>query len=206
MNSLNLPKWLLLFAFLGCVGCTGKYAKPETVETKQEKRISIDITEKLDSQIKRNPGIFSLRFAYFSGKNDAKMGFEKPENKRHSLHNLMANASFYFVKQNYDSTKVYLDKLEEKLEDYKQNKRIQVGKMTLYNVSTEFYLSLYEKTKDLDYLDKATSYNKKVFEVHEDKTYSNLEEREDYVDEEHTSEFLEACENLRKIQELESGK
>ncbi len=162
MSSVNLPKWLLLFVFLGYAGCAGKYAKPETVE---EPAIHIITTDDLIRQgYEVDAGDFSLRFAYNVGKNYAKNSNGiSPDQTRHIFHELMGWTGYYIERGELEKARNYINNLEEQFNKHVQNWKIQIARMSLYNILSEFFLEQYEITKNQALLDSADAYVKKVF-------------------------------------------
>ncbi len=165
---------------------------------------------------KKDYGTFSLRFAYNSGICDAEQDLERPDDTRHDLNKLMANAAFFLEKEEFDSSRVYLWKLENKLKEYKQDKKIQLAKIVLHNVSTKLYLNRYEKTKEMRDLSLAQLENRKAIEIGNEKTYSDIEKKDyenkevyflktKFIQEEQYNEMGEAMVNMNKIIELEEN-
>ncbi len=197
MKKLILP--LILAGILGLsIGDSQKIEIPiEKRENGKAYKLSLEEEGK-------DPGNFSLRFAYCIGKQNAKEKLDKPEDTRHSLHNLMTKAMFNYQKGHTDSTFEYLSQLEKKLGEYDKCLRIKLGEMTLYNVLTEVNLELYFESRDIKYLVAADSINKKVFDL-EEKEYpaAGIMEQDEKVkeglDKQMDIEYSEACDNLTSI-------
>lgn len=204
---MKMKKIILQLLFLAALGAYGQNQNQED-STKLEKNCVVS-NALPDSIMAKDPGHFSLRFAYCMAKDEAKKGYKKPSNMRHILHNMMAKAIFYFENNQFDSTEISLSELEKKLDSCVKCKRIQVGKMTLYNIMTEVYLALYKKTNDFSYLEKAEQANKKVFDVENDdypevgdETIKQETALRENIKEEKEAEYEAAMNNVHAIVNL----
>ena len=162
MNKSRLVPWMgLILTILGLT----------CAPTKTTKKNARDLTVTIlttDDWIKRgievDAGNFSLRFGYNVGKAYAEDTTKlSPDDTRHNFHKLSAWIGYYIEKGEFGKAEENLKNLDKQFAKYIQNQKIQIARMTLYNIFSEFYLNQYEKTKDKSFLDSADAYVQRVF-------------------------------------------
>ncbi len=194
---LGLAGITLALLGLGCVPAKSTKGKERELTV-----TIITIDDWLKQGIEVDAGNFSLRFGYNVGKTYASdTTIVSPNDTRHSFNRLSAWASYYIERGNFEKAGENLKNLEELFGKYIQNKKIQVARMTLYNIFSEFYLRQYEKTKSKAFLDSANICIQKVFDENK-KKYLEVEDSDSppkSIEEEMGNEMQKAYDNLGLI-------
>lgn len=126
-----------------------------------------DSLENKESKLNVIPPVtlrIDYHFGRLSGKNDDKKIID---NVRYNLSKDMELAAFFIEKQNEDSVKYYFNKIGDYLKNGEEGIWLKAERMSFNNISCEYYVELFNKTKKIEYLNLAEEKLKKVFEEYE---------------------------------------